>query len=657
MSGQFANLQEYISSLPTNVTQNIYGHPASCLAIFRELPVLARTIIMRFICLPNSELTGQPQPISQGVASSWINPSHQNTYKNITRMLVKLGIWNEVGTDWQLDATFRNNLTGAIFGGTTNWLDETDSVSTPSERSIKKLEELNTYSSTRWDCVLQYLVNPDRGQITRDTIDVFVHAKLLKRNDDTSSASTDPYQITGTGFQFLLMNRRTQVWFFIINSLETRQQRGEDISEHLIFLFQLSFATFGKDYSCEKFSATKENFLQHLRELGLIWQKTRKIKRYFPTKLAIELASGLATTTYGEHGNDEIQSGFLVVETNYRVYAYTNNDLYLRITALFCKMLYRFPNMSVGLITRQSIRKALSNEISADLILNFLKSHAHPQMRKRLLENKPLIPTTISDQIRLWEMERDRIVDQEGMLYSQFNSANDFELIEKYAKDLNVLLWSNSQKRCVIVSKAGHEERKIKRYFPTKLAIELASGLATTTYGEHGNDEIQSGFLVVETNYRVYAYTNNDLYLRITALFCKMLYRFPNMSVGLITRQSIRKALSNEISADLILNFLKSHAHPQMRKRLLENKPLIPTTISDQIRLWEMERDRIVDQEGMLYSQFNSANDFELIEKYAKDLNVLLWSNSQKRCVIVSKAGHEEVKRFWKMQRPKGSND
>ncbi|CAF1179907.1 unnamed protein product [Adineta steineri] len=463
MSGQFANLQEYISSLPTNVTQNIYGHPASCLAIFRELPVLARTIIMRFICLPNSELTGQPQPISQGVASSWINPSHQNTYKNITRMLVKLGIWNEVGTDWQLDVTFRNNLTGAIFGGTTNWLDETDSVSTPSERSIKKLEELNTYSSTRWDCVLQYLVNPDRGQITRDTIDVFVHAKLLKRNDDTSSASTDPYQITGTGFQFLLMNRRTQVWFFIINSLETRQQRGEDISEHLIFLFQLSFATFGKDYSCEKFSATKENFLQHLRELGLIWQKTRKIKRYFPTKLAIELASGLATTTYGEHGNDEIQSGFLVVETNYRVYAYTNNDLYLRITALFCKMLYRFPNMSVGLITRQSIRKALSNEISADLILNFLKSHAHPQMRKRLLENKPLIPTTISDQIRLWEMERDRIVDQEGMLYSQFNSANDFELIEKYAKDLNVLLWSNSQKRCVIVSKAGHEE--VKRFW------------------------------------------------------------------------------------------------------------------------------------------------------------------------------------------------
>jgi hypothetical protein len=36
------------------------------------------------------------------------------------------------------------------------------------------------------------------------------------------------------------------------------------------------------------------------------------------------------------------------------------------------------------------------------------------------------------------EMERDRIVDQEGMLYNQFNSATDFELIEKYAKVIGI---------------------------------------------------------------------------------------------------------------------------------------------------------------------------------------------------------------------------
>jgi len=457
MSSLFANLQEYIAGLPANVKQNIYGHPASCLAIFRDLPPLARAIVMRFICLPNSETTQQPQPIKQDVVESWINPSYENTYKSISKMLVNLGIWNEIGNGWQLDTTFRNNLTGAIFGGPTNWFDESDST-TPSERTPKSLKELNEYSAERWDCGLQYLVNPDQGRITSQTIDVFVHAKLMKKIEGATSP-----MITGSGFQFLLMNRRSQVWFFIINLLETLQQRGEDISEHLIFLFQLSFATFGKDYSCERFSATKENFLQHLRELGLIWRKTRKVKRFYPTKLAIELASGLQSTSSTDQRADEIQSGFLIVETNYRVYAYTENDLYLKIIALFAKMLYRFPNMSVGLITRQSIRSALANEISSDLILNFIKSHAHPQMRKRLLENKPLIPTTITDQIRLWEMERERIVDQEGMLYNQFNTPSDFEMIEKYARDHNVLLWSNAQKRCVIVAKSGHED--VKRFW------------------------------------------------------------------------------------------------------------------------------------------------------------------------------------------------
>lgn len=152
----------------------------------------------------------------------------------------------------------------------TSWLDETDSSSTPSERTMKKIDELNVYSSTRWDvreitisiddflytsissssqCVLQYLVSPDRGQITRDTIDVFLHAKLLKkygfvspvliekfssRNEDTASTSTDPYTITGAGFKFLLMNRRSQVWSFIINSLETRQVNSQPIDSRTI---------------------------------------------------------------------------------------------------------------------------------------------------------------------------------------------------------------------------------------------------------------------------------------------------------------------------------------------------------------------------------------------------------------------------------------
>lgn len=190
------------------------------------------------------------------------------------------------------------------------------------------------------------------------------------------------------------------------------------------------------------------------------------------------------------------------------------------------------------------------------------------------------------------------------------------------------------------------------------MAIELASGLSSGNEATMSSAiDGQPGFLIVETNYRVYAYTDNDLYLKIISLFCKMLYRFPKMCVFLITRSSIRKAFQNEISSVLILNFLKSHAHPEMRKRLLENKSLLPMTITDQIRLWEMERDRIKEEEGVLYNQFNSASDFEIIERYAKERNVLLWSSAPKRCIVVAKSAHDDVKRFWKKHRPKGANE
>lgn len=52
--------------------------------------------------------------------------------------------------------------------------------------------------------------------------------------------------ITRQGFQFLLLDRQTQVWHFILQYLDTVEQRGLSLIECLTFLFQLSFSTLGK---------------------------------------------------------------------------------------------------------------------------------------------------------------------------------------------------------------------------------------------------------------------------------------------------------------------------------------------------------------------------------------------------------------------------
>ena len=56
---------------------------------------------------------------------------------------------------------------------------------------------------------------------------------------------------------------------------------------------------------------------------------------------------------------------------------------------------------------------------------------------------KRQIPPTITDQIKLWELERDRFTFKDGVLYSQFLSQNDFELLRNYASvSLRTLIYS-----------------------------------------------------------------------------------------------------------------------------------------------------------------------------------------------------------------------
>nr|KAG5699839.1 hypothetical protein BaRGS_034613 [Batillaria attramentaria] len=156
--------------------------------------------------------------------------------------------------------------------------------------------------------------------------------------------------ITQEGFQFLLMDTASQVWYFLLQYLDTVQSRGLDLVSCLAFLFQLSFSTLGKDYSTEGMSESQLRFLQHLREFGLVYQR-----------------------------------------------------------------------------------------------------------------KTPVIPPTITDQVRLWELERARITFTDGVLYNQFLSQADFEMLRNYAKEMDVLVWELPEKRVMVVTKEGHDD--VKRFW------------------------------------------------------------------------------------------------------------------------------------------------------------------------------------------------
>ena len=84
--------------------------------------------------------------------------------------------------------------------------------------------------------------------ISIDAVRVLIFANLIMINDADGGGHTTP-SITQAGFQFLLMDTPSQVWFFILQYLNKLEEMGNGnlhFSDCLNFLFQLSFAELGK---------------------------------------------------------------------------------------------------------------------------------------------------------------------------------------------------------------------------------------------------------------------------------------------------------------------------------------------------------------------------------------------------------------------------
>ena len=64
-------------------------------------------------------------------------------------------------------------------------------------------------------------------------------------------------------------------------------------------------------------------------------------------------------------------------------------------------------------------------------------------------------------------------------------------------------------------------KRTSGRFYPTRLALNIASGEKKGLLERH-----REGYIVVETNYRVYAYTASDLQVSLIGLFAEPIYRY-----------------------------------------------------------------------------------------------------------------------------------
>jgi len=437
------NVYEFIKTLSPDKITKLYSHPPTCLAVFRSLPEMAKIYTMRLLYIDT-----QKKPIPVGFIKMWHHSNAEEAHEESLAKMKELKICNIENDSLILHPAFRKYFKYALTGGGSKTAEAKIYHFGKMDTSTKEkhqvtIQDLEEFAKSRWEAILHYIANIRSEQLPEGVITLLLRSGLMQKKEDGSNT------ITEKGFQFLLQDVNTQIWAFLLQYVEMAERELQmDIVEVLNFLFQLGSLTFGRAYSTEPLTLTQQTLLMDLWDFGIVYRRKQKDPRFYPTRLATSLTSSHFA------GQTSENEGYIIVETNFRVYAYTDSPLQLAILNFFVEPLYRFQNMSVGVIRRDKIVRALTKGIKAQQIITFLKTNAHPQTKKM----QPTVPTTVSDQIMLWQMERDRLQNEPGILYTNFESNAEFHQLKKIAEDHGALLYANPAQNCMIVIAASEDE-------------------------------------------------------------------------------------------------------------------------------------------------------------------------------------------------------
>ncbi|KAA8898434.1 hypothetical protein TRICI_006563 [Trichomonascus ciferrii] len=452
-----SSVNEHLEGLPEAVLTRLYQSPATCLAIFRLLPTMAKTLVMSMVFMDT--------PIKISDVDLWIKPGSRKLQAEAIKKLKGLHLIKEryQSQTLVLSQTFRKSFKNALTAGGD---DAGHSFGIPCDTEDKHkvdIKFLDQHATERWESILHFMVGTPAAQVpSQGVLSLLQHSGLMEGSYNGDMV------ITNSGFQFLLQDVNAQIWTLLIQYLNMASNLQMDPVDVLNFIFMLGSLELGRDYSLSALSATQVKMLEDLRDYGLVYQRKSSSRRFYPTRLATTLTSDTGarrsasaamdeaisqTTQSSSHvlGGSGSGSGFIILETNYRIYAYTDSPLQISVLNLFVHLKTRFPNMVSGHITRESVRRALRNGIHADQIITYLTVHAHSQMKKQ----DPILPPTVVDQIRLWQLEMDRLKATDGYLFKDFKNSKEYLLVVTYAEQLGVLEWQSSSKKWFFVNAEG----------------------------------------------------------------------------------------------------------------------------------------------------------------------------------------------------------
>jgi transcription initiation factor TFIIH subunit 4 len=467
---------EFLETLPGTAFYRLYRSPAAALAIFRKrLDQLAKSFVMSMLYMP------LPMPAKH--FEIMVKDDSRKDSEAALDLLLRYHIFKEArsatGRGYTLTPDFAKSLRSALTGNAQGY-SFGDITKVPQDEQVT-IDFLDDYARRQWEGILGYMVSSSETPIesseplSRPSPQII---ELLRFGGLVAGNRLVP-EITNEGFSFVLQDLNTQIWSLLFLYADTADQFDLDTIDVLSFLLHVSSLELGQAYSTTTLDPTQQKCLDDLQSSGIVYMPRyndgQRAPYFYPTRLATTLTSDSSSTisaTNATVGSSLSSSapgqGFVILETNYRLYAYTDSPLQIALLGQFARLRSRHANLVTGKITKGSVQRAIQRGITAKQIIAYLTAHAHAQMRKRAQLEQALekarspdpdkvfvtvIPHTVITQIENWENERERMKATNGFLMTDFEKDDDYRASVKYAEEIGVLKWHSDKKKMFFVNR------------------------------------------------------------------------------------------------------------------------------------------------------------------------------------------------------------
>lgn len=342
--------------------------------------------------------------------------------KEIINNLLSLSLINKSGNNVFLDPNFRKSLLLAFTGCDLSKQFQKQQSDQTLEDSIKNISE------TKFRTILESIVSNINIDHLFGVKEILYFSKLVDREG----------QITNKGFEFLLKNKKEQLWFLAVNSISYFSKDSIQESSFLLDLMELVMKN-NLELCCSK---KWESFYSFLDSLGIIVLINRKVSKNS------DLTQFLVNTSDLFDQNNLANKKFISLETNFKIYAYTSRSYEKSVLSLFSKTCCTLPNLIKAVFDEESIINAFSKGITSKQIVKYLQDYC---------EN---VPKNIINQITIWEQKQHRIRIRNGYLYHDFIHMSDFNGIVRFLESKGSLIYKDENRRVIVAEERTHEEVK-----------------------------------------------------------------------------------------------------------------------------------------------------------------------------------------------------